>query len=118
METTQWFTSSIGLLTAGIILYLVRRDHLHTRYALWWIPVGIGIALLGLFPSTVDWLSPIIGIHYPPIIPAFIGILLLIIKILMMDIERSNNEVKLERAIQRLAILEQQLDELHQKKPE
>ncbi|WP_294053757.1 DUF2304 domain-containing protein, partial [Thiolapillus sp.] len=41
----RWISAIIGLLTAGLIFYLVRRDHLHTRYALWWVPVALVMAV-------------------------------------------------------------------------
>jgi len=106
------FTASTGLLTAGFILYLVRRDHLHSRYALWWIPAAIVIAILGLFPRLIDWIAPGFGISYAPIFIVVIAVIALVIKVLVMDIERSRNEVKLERLTQRLGMLEQELHEL------
>ncbi len=105
-----------GLLTATLIIYLVRRDHLHTRYALWWIPIAFGIAILGLFPQLSDWVASKLGINYGPIIPLLTGLIIITIKILMMDIERSKNETKLYRVIQKLAILEQELCELTEHK--
>jgi len=109
MDTARWITATIGLITAGLIIFLVRRDHLHTRYAVWWLPVAFVIGILGVFPRLVDWLAPIIGIRYPPIIPLLAGLIALIVKILVMDIERSRNEIKLNRLIQRIGILEGEL---------
>jgi hypothetical protein len=102
----------IGIAIAGIILFLVRGDRLHTRYALWWIPVALTIALLGVFPRISDAIAPHLGISYPPILPLSLALGLLAIKLLTMDIERSRNEVKLHRLTQRLAMLEGRLDAL------
>jgi hypothetical protein len=95
--------------TAAVILYLVRRDHLHARYAMWWIPAAFGVALLGIFPQIVDWIGPKLGIHYPPVLPLILALVLVMVKILLMDIERSRNEVKLYRLIQRVAMLEAEI---------
>lgn len=111
MFTVNWISASIGLGVAGLIFYLVRRDHLHTRYALWWIPLAVAMGILGLFPQLVDWIGRGIGIHYPPIIPLLIGLAIMIVKVLLMDIERSKNEVKLTRLVQRVAILEKRLED-------
>ncbi len=105
----HWISGSIGVATALLILYLVRRDHLHTRYALWWLPTAFAIAVLGVFPRIADLIAALLGVHYPPVIPVFAGFLAITIKILMMDIERSRNEVKLARLVQRVALLEERL---------
>lgn len=111
MTTANWISGSIGIVIAVLILYLVRRDHLHTRYALWWIPAAAVMGLLGVFPSLVDWIGNQLGVHYPPVIPLILGVAILVVKMLLMDIERSRTEVKLNRLIQRLALLEGRLDE-------
>ncbi len=108
----HWTSGIAGLATALLIFYLIRRDHLHTRYALWWIPVAIVIALLGLFPQITDWIAPKLGINYGPVIALLAGLISLIIKILLMDIERSRNETKLNRLIQKIAILEGEIGRL------
>lgn len=110
MVNGYWFSAVIGVATAFVILYLVRRDHLHARYAMWWIPAAFAIALLGVFPQLVDWIGPRLGIHYPPVLPLILAMVLVTIKIFLMDIERSHNEVKLHRVIQRVAILEAELE--------
>ena len=112
MTSYNLASAAIGLTVAAIILFLVRRDQLHTRYALWWIPLAIGIGLLGVFPQITDAIAPIFGISYPPILPVLLGFVLVVVKILLMDIERSRNEVKLHRLIQRVAMLEGRLLDL------
>lgn len=109
---THWISALLGLLTAVIILYLVRRDHLHTRYALWWLPMAFAIGVLGVFPSITDYLGALLGVGYPPVIVVVTGFLLITLKILFMDIERSRNEVKLARLAQRMALLEERMRQL------
>lgn len=109
MTVANWISGSIGLAVAGLILYLVRRDHLHTRYAIWWITAAVVMALLGIFPSLVDWIGNRLGVHYPPVIPLILGLIILVIKMLLLDIEHSRTEIKLSRLIQRLALLEHKL---------
>ena len=99
----------IGVIAAAVIIYLVRRDHLNARYAMWWIPAAFAIALLGIFPQVVDWVGPMLGIHYPPVLPLILALVLVMVKILLMDIERSRNEVKLYRLVQRVAMLEAEI---------
>jgi len=104
-------TGIIGFATAITIVILIRLDHLHVRYGLWWLVVAFVFALLGLFPTFFDGFARHIGISYPPMLALTISLLVLVIKILVMDIERSQNEVRLTRLTQRIALLESDLRE-------
>ena len=111
----------IGVLLAGTILFLVRRDHLHGSFALWWFAIAAAILILGLFPPVIDWLGSVTGIYYPPILPIVIGIGMILIRLLKMDVDRSRYERQMRRLTQKLAIVEQELretrDELAKKRP-
>jgi hypothetical protein len=107
--TGQITAGIIGVLLAGAILYLVRRDHLHGSYALWWLAIAAVILLLGVFPPVIDWLGRATGIYYPPILPIIVGIGMILIRMLKMDIDRSQQERQLRRLTQKLAILEQEI---------
>lgn len=96
---------------AGGILYLVRRDRIHGSFALWWIVVAACVALLGFFPRLADHVAPLLGVSYPPILFVVAALGLLLVKMLTMDLERSRQERKLRRLIQRLAILEAALEQ-------
>jgi hypothetical protein len=109
LEKYQIMSAIIGLILFGMIIWLVRRDHLHGRFAIIWFVIGLSCALLGIFPTITDWVASRIGIAYPPILAMILGIGFLVIKLIIMDIERSKNEVKLLRLTQRLAMLEGEL---------
>jgi hypothetical protein len=106
----------IGVLLAGAILYLVRRDHLHGSFAIWWLTVAAAILVLGLFPPVIDWLGSVTGIYYPPILPIIIGIGMILIRLLKMDVDRSRSERQIRRLTQKLAILEQELRDAQDKR--
>ena len=97
-------TGIIGIATAATIMILIRRDHLHVRYGLWWMIAAITFSLLGLFPALFDNAARYMGIAYPPVLALTLGAVILVLKILVMDIERSRNAIKLQRLIQRIAI--------------
>ena len=115
MNSGYLIIAVVGIFTATLILWLVRRDYLHIRYALWWIFIAIVIGGLGMFPPLVDWMGAKLGIYYPPILPLLVAIMLLTIKILLMDIERSKSEVNLSCLIQRVAILEARINQVADK---
>ena len=99
----------IGVAMAGAILHLVRRDHMHGSYALWWLAVAAAALALGIFPQTIDWLGRVTGIAYPPVLPIIIGLGMILLRMLKMDIDRSRSERQLRRLTQKLGILEQEL---------
>jgi len=110
-------TGFIGIVTAITIVILIRRDYLHVRYGLWWSGAAVAFAFLGLFPVIFDKIAKYFGVAYPPVLALTLAVAILIIKILVMDIERSRNAIRMQRLIQRIALLEADLYELRGKPP-
>jgi hypothetical protein len=104
-------TGIIGIATALVIVVMIRRDHLHARYGMWWMAAAFAFALLGFFPAIFDRIAAYLGIAYPPVLALALGLIVLVIKILVMDLERSRNAIKLNRLVQRIALLESELDD-------
>ena len=105
-------TGTIGIATALTIVILIRRDRLHVRYGLWWMAAAVAFALLGVFPRVVDQIAAYLQVAYPPVLALTLGLVILVIKILVMDLERSRNTVRLNRLVQRIALLESELQEM------
>ena len=110
MLTSQITSAILGIALAGAILFLVRRDHLHGPYAVWWFAVAAATFVLGVFPSVVVWLGHLTGILYAPVLPIIIGLSLVLIRLLKLDIDRSKQERRIRRLTQKLAIIEQELN--------
>jgi len=108
-------TGIIGIVTAITIVILIRRDYLHVRYGLWWSGAAVAFACLGLFPAIFDNVAKYFGIAYPPVLALTLAVVILFLKILVMDIERSRNAIRMQRLIQRIALLETDLHELRGK---
>lgn len=105
-------TGTIGVATALTIMILIRKDHLHVRYGLWWMGAALAFAVLGLFPRIVDYVAVYLGIAYPPVLALMLGLVAVVLKILVMDIERSRNMIRMQRLVQRIALLEAELRDL------
>ena len=116
MSDPQIVSSVIGLVIATIILFLVRRDHLQPKQAFRWFLIAAVVALLGLYPTIVDKIGIALGIAYPPIIPLIIGLGAALVKILLMDIERNKMNVTLDRIVQKLAMLEAEIEDTKENK--
>jgi hypothetical protein len=99
----------LGLSSAAIILFLVRHDRLQPRHALAWLAIAVVCAVVGLAPGIIDTLANWLDISYPPTLAVAITLMALLVKNLLLDIEFAQQEVRLQRLAQRLAILESRL---------
>jgi hypothetical protein len=97
---------AIGASVGVLILWLVRRNHLHGGYALWWLAMAATVTLLGSWPQLFDIVAAELGVNYPPILALVLGFSLVLVKLLTMDVARSRQERKIRRLAQRLAMLE------------
>ncbi len=102
----------IGIIAALTIIFLIRRDHLHVRYGLWWIGVAIAFVILGFFPQIIDRLAASLGVAYGPVLALTLGLTVFVIKVLTLDIARSRNETRIIRLVQRIAMLEAEMQRL------
>ena len=110
--TPQITAAVLGVGTALVILWLVRRDRLHGLYALWWLTVAAGALVIGLFPRSVDWLGTLFGVNYPPMLLVLIVLAAVILKLLAIDIGVTRRERRVRRLMQKIAILELELRSL------
>lgn len=106
LNNVHLIASFIGAVLSVTIVFLVRRDHISPLVAARWFLISILVLFVSFFPNIVDDLGMSLGIGYPPIIPILIALAGAMIKILLMDIENQKMRVKLDRVIQRLAIIE------------
>ncbi len=112
MSSPQIIGAAIGFFIAAIIFWLVRRDHMVSKDGIRWLFIAIIVLVYGAFPGVNDRLGDFLGIGYPPIIPVLIGIGAMLLKLLLNDIERVKTRVDIERLVQRMAMLEAELDTL------
>jgi hypothetical protein len=110
MLTYNWITALLGLGAASAIVVLLRRNALYTRYSMWWLAIAGLVLIFGLFPRLSDRLAAIFHVGYPPALMFAAAIVLLVIKILFMDLDRSNQELRIRRLTQRIALLQERLE--------
>ncbi len=109
MRTFQFFTGALGVAIAGVIFYLIRRDHMHARFSLWWLVVGVLAVVVGFFPRWVDAVGGWLGVSYPPVLGLIVAVAALVLKILMVDLEQSRTRREMLRLTQRVLLVEEQL---------
>jgi len=96
----------LGLIIAGAIIQLIRKDLMHTRYSILWLFFAAAIAFFGIFPQVTDRIADILGVHYPPVLFITAGMGVILIKILTMDIDRSKQEQNIHKLNEKIAVLE------------
>ncbi|WP_041645746.1 DUF2304 domain-containing protein [Aromatoleum aromaticum] len=106
MTTLNLTTTLLGIGLASVILILVRRDHLHLRHGAFWLTIAAIAALLGTWPALIDRLAVVVGISYPPALLLLVAVIVLLIKALLSDIEKTRIERQIRRLNQRLALYE------------
>lgn len=102
-------TAFFGIATVVFILFLIKKHSFYVRYTFWWISICAAILLFSIFPKLSDIIVGSFGISYPPSFFFFAAILMLFVKILFMDIERSKQEIRIRRLVQRLGMVEASL---------
>ena len=96
----------MGFGLAGVILYLVRRDHIYIRQGVFWILVALMSSIFGIWPSLIDVVGGALGVAYPPTLLLLVAIVVLVVKALYSDIALTKVRRDLRRLNQRIALLE------------
>lgn len=109
-----WFSASLAATVILAIFWLLRRDRLPVMHSLWWLSVAALIGLLGLFPGLIDRAAGWVGVAYPPSLLFIVAILVLLLKVLLEDIDVSHDRRRLLRLAQKVAMLEEDLEQLKQ----
>lgn len=100
------FTASLGIGLALLILFLLRRDYMHTSHGLFWFAVAVTAGVLGAWPRLIDRAANFFGIAYSPTFLLLIAVITLTLKALHLDSENTRLERDLRRLNQRMAVLE------------
>jgi hypothetical protein len=106
MASLHLTTTFLGIGLSAAILFLLRRDHLHPMYGLFWLAAAAVAAVLGLWPGSIDYMARLAGISYPPALLLLAAVIVLLIKSLHGDIVNTRIERQVRRLNQRLAIFE------------
>jgi len=106
MKPTYLAIFLVGIGLALGIVYLVRRDHIYIRQALFWLAVAAVSFLFAVFPPLIDAVGELFGIAYPPTLVLLAAIVVLVLKALLSDIAHTQQSRDLRRLNQRIAMLE------------
>jgi hypothetical protein len=102
---------AVAALICVVIFELIRRKHLMERYAILWLVLGITILVLAAWKGLLTTLSHAAGIYYPPAALFAVAFLFVLALLLHFSIVLSRLSDQNKILAQRLALLQQRLDE-------
>jgi hypothetical protein len=105
-------STAIAVVVASVIIWLIRRQRIGVYQTALWLGAVFCLVLFGVFPSILDWLGGLLGVHYPPILLIIVSLCILLVKLLTMDIELTRHETTIRVLTQKMAAYEAQLLEL------
>lgn len=94
-----------------VVIEMLRRRKLRERHAIWWVVAGMLALVAGIFPSTLEWASDLIGIEVPLNLVFFVSITILFFVCLQASAELTRLESKTRTLAERVAILEMRINE-------
>ena len=101
-----------GFLFLGMVVMLIRRRRLREQYAMVWLLTSVALIAFALSPGLVGAVARYMGIAYPPAALFFVAVVGLLIGSLHFSLVVSKAAEQQLRLAQRLAILEQELEQI------
>lgn len=95
----------------AFIVVLVRSRRLRAKYSVLWFSIGIGLAILAIFPGLLSWVSDRFGIAYPPATFMLLALSFLLVLVLHFSWELSRLEDRTRALAEEYALLRLELDE-------
>lgn len=100
-----------AIITLVFIIDLLRRGVLQEKYAVLWLFLSGAALILAVFPSTLVWLSSLLGVYEPVNLLFFLTIVLLILVSVQLSYELSRHEARIRRLAEEVALLGRMLEE-------
>ncbi|HEU5142534.1 MAG TPA: DUF2304 domain-containing protein [Solirubrobacterales bacterium] len=106
---------AVAVLICVVIFELIRRKHLMERYAILWLTLGLTLLVLAGWKGLLTMLSEAAGIYYPPAALFAVAFLFVLALLLHFSIVLSRLSDQNKILAQRLALLQQRLEERESK---
>lgn len=116
MIKARYFFIILGLVLMIYIFNAVRKRKLSMDLSILWSIGAVAILIVGCYPGIFDWIAKQIGIAYPPSLLFLMSVAFLLILVLNNCLTISDLKEKNKELIQQLAILEERVRKLEEKK--
>jgi len=95
----------------AFIVHLVRSRRLRAKYSVLWLTIGLGLAILAIFPDLLVEISDLFGIAYPPATFMLLALSFLLVLVLHFSWELSRLEDRTRALAEEYALLRGEIDE-------
>jgi hypothetical protein len=103
----------IIVLAAAVIAFifsLVRSRRLRAKYSVLWFSIGLGLAVLAIFPDLLVWVSDLFGISYAPATFMLLALSFLLVLALHFSWELSRLEDRTRALAEEYALLREEVE--------
>jgi hypothetical protein len=104
----------VGVCLIVVILELLRRKRLREERALSWLLLGAVIVTLGAMPKLLWYVSPLVGVEYPPMLALAGGLFLVGVVLLSQGMAISQMSERNRDLAQQIAIMDWQMTQLRE----
>lgn len=94
------------VLAMAIIVNLIRKRKLELKYALVWMLLIVGLALLVLIPGLLERLAALLGIYSVMNLVFFVGFVFSLLLIFSLTMSLSRNSERVRKIAQKIALNE------------
>ncbi len=115
MDRLLSIISGLSILLIGVVFFNIRRAHIRVEYSVSWLGAAVVMLVLSQWPAALSQFGQWIGLDNPPLDLLLIVIALLIVVFFRFSVVISDLKDANIALTQKLAILEYQLQSLHEK---
>jgi hypothetical protein len=94
----------------AFIFHLVRSRRLRAKYSVLWFSIGLGLAVLAIFPDLLVWVSDLFGISYAPATFMLLALSFLLVLALHFSWELSRLEDRTRALAEEYALLREEVE--------
>jgi len=115
MDRLLAITAGLSLLLIAVVLFNIRRAHIRVEYSTGWLGAAVAMLILSQWPWALGHLAQLIGLNNPPfslllILAAVFLVVFFRFSVIISDLKDANIALT-----QKVAILEYQLNCIHEK---
>ena len=107
--------SILSLLLMAVVLFSVRRSHIRVEYSVSWLGAALILLVLSRSPGRFIWIATELGLTDPPLALLILVFCIFLVVIYRLSVVISDLKDANIAMAQRVAILEFQLQSMHEK---
>jgi hypothetical protein len=100
----------LAAVVIAFIIHLVRSRRLRAKYSVLWFSIGLGLAVLAIFPDLLVWVSDLFGISYAPATFMLLALSFLLVLALHFSWELSRLEDRTRALAEEYALLREEVE--------